>query len=378
MRALTTAFLLAFALAGTALAQMPMPQVQVATPLARTIPEWDEFTGRFEAVAFVEIRPRVSGFIEQIHFKDGQIVKEGDLLFSIDPRPYQITVDSARADVERNAAQVELALLDVRRGEPLAQSQALSQSALDSRRSTLRQAQANRDSAMAQLRNAELNLSWTKVTAPISGRISNRRIDVGNLVAGGTAAASPTLLTTIVALDPIYFTFDAAEADYIKYVRLAQSGRRPSGRTSANPVEVRLADENSWVHKGTLDFVDNVINSRTGTIRGRGVFENKDQFLTPGTFGRLRLWGGDSNVMLVPDAAIQSDQARKIVLVATADGTVAAKAVTLGPIALGLRVIRAGLTAEDRVIVGGFANPFVRPGAKVVANPGKIEPVAEN
>jgi RND family efflux transporter MFP subunit len=364
--------------AGVARAQAPLPQVQVAAPLARTVPEWDEFTGRFEAVAYVEVRPRVSGFIDQIGFKDGQIVKEGDLLFTIDPRPYQIAVDSARADVERNVAQVELATLDVRRGEPLAASQALSQSALDSRRSTLKQAVANRDSAAAALRNAELNLSWTQVRAPIGGRISNRRVDVGNLVAGGTGVATPTLLTTIVALDPIYFTFDAAEADYIKYVRLAQSGQRPSGRTSANPVEVRLADEARWVHKGTLDFVDNVVNSRTGTIRGRGVFDNKDQFLTPGTFGRLRLWGGDANVLLVPDAAVQSDQARKIVLVVGADGVVGAKQVTVGPMALGLRIVRAGLTAEDRVVVNGFANPFVRPGAKVVANPGKIEPAGGN
>lgn len=361
-----------------AYSQAPLPQVAVAAPLSRVVPEWDEFTGRFEAQQYVEIRPRVSGFIDEIHFKDGQIVKEGDLLFTIDPRPYQIAVDSARADVEKNMAQVELAALDVRRGEPLAQSQALSQSALDSRRSTLRQAIANRDSAVATLRNAELNLSWTQVRAPIAGRISNRRVDVGNLVSGGSSAATPTLLTTIVALDPIYFTFDAAEADYIKYVRLAKSGQRPSGRTARNPVEVKLQDETRWEHKGVLDFVDNVVNSRTGTIRARGVFDNADQFLTPGTFGRVRLWGGDASVLLVPDGAIQSDQARKIVLVVGADGTVGARPVTLGPMALGLRVIRAGLTAQDQVIVNGFANPFVRPGAKVAASPGKIEPVAAN
>ena len=355
------------------MAQAPLPAVTVAHPLARIIADWDEFTGRFVPSQSVEVRPRVTGFIDTLHFQDGQLVKVGDALFTIDPRTYQIAVDSARAEVERNNAAVDIATLDVRRGEPLAQTQALPQSQLDLRRSALRQAQANRDAALAGLHQAELNLSWTDVRAPISGRISDRRVDIGNLVAGGQNATSPTLLTTIVASDPIYFEFDAAEADYLKYVRLAQSGQRPSGRTVRNPVEVKLQDETLWLHKGTLDFIDNVVSTRSGTIRGRGVLDNHDQLLTPGGFGRVRLWAGDVQALLIPDGAIQADQASRIVLVVREDGTVSARPVVLGPMAQGLRVVRRGLTVDDRVIVNGTASPFVRPGAKVTATQGTIE-----
>lgn len=355
------------------MAQTPLPVVTVAHPLARVIADWDEFTGRFVASQSVEVRPRVTGFIDALHFQDGQLVKAGDALFTIDPRTYQIAVDSARAEVERNNAAVDIAALDVRRGESLAQTQALPQSQLDLRRSALRQAQANRDAALAGLHQAELNLSWTDVRAPISGRISDRRVDVGSLVAGGQNATSPTLLTTIVASDPIYFEFDAAEADYLKYVRLAQSGQRPSGRTVRNPVEVKLQDETLWLHKGTLDFIDNVVSTRSGTIRGRGVLDNHDQLLTPGGFGRVRLWAGDVQALMIPDSGIQADQASRIVLVVSADGTVSARPVVLGPMALGLRVVRSGLTADDRVIVNGTASPFVRPGAKVTVTQGAIE-----
>ncbi len=263
-----------------ALAQAPPPTVTVATPLSRVIADWDESTGRFTPSQSVEVRPRVTGFVDALYFRDGQLVKPGDLLFTIDPRPYQIAVDSTQADVDRTSAAVEIAALEVHRGEPLVPAQALPQSQLDMRRSTLRQAQANRDSALAALHNAQLNLSWTEVRAPIAGRISDRRVDVGNLVNGGQNGMTPTLLTTIVALDPIYLEFDAAEADYLKYVRLAHSGQRPSGRIVRNPVEVKLQDETTWLHKGTLDFIDNVVNSRSGTIRGRGIFDNGDQLLT--------------------------------------------------------------------------------------------------
>ena len=352
----------------------PVPTVTVAPPLAKTITDWDEFTGRFEAVATVEIRPRVSGLIDALHFRDGQIVTQGQQLFTIDPRPYQFALDAARADVERYAAQAELANLDVRRGEPLAAGQAIAQRELDSRRSIAKVAEAQREAAIAALGTASLNLQWTNVVSPIAGRISNRRVDVGNLVEGGLNVAQPTLLTTVVALDPIYFVFDAAEADYIKYARLDRSGVRASGRESTLPVELRLQDEKDFTHKGHLDFVDNALNVRSATIRSRAVFTNPDAFFTPGMFGRIRLFAGESKALLVPDTAIQSDQAQKIVLVVGEDNVVAARVVTPGPISDGLRVIRDGLKPDDHIIINGAANPFVRPGAKVTPQPGQIKP----
>jgi RND family efflux transporter MFP subunit len=347
----------------------PAPPVQVAQPLQRQITEWDEYTGRFEAAAAVEVRPRVAGFLEQIHFRDGETVQRGARLFTIDQRPYQLAVASAQADVERARSQVTLAEAEVERALPLLQNRTIPQRDFDTRQANLRSAQAGLQAAQASLDTARLNLEWTVVTAPIAGRTSDRRVDVGNLVAGGAGAASSTLLTTIVALDPIYFVFDASEADYLKYVRLAQGGQRPSGRENPLPVLVRLADEAEWRRRGRLDFVDNVVNPRSGTIRGRAVFENADGLLTPGVFGRMRLWAGETQALLVPDAAVLSDQARKIVLTVSASNEVVPKIVTLGQLVEGLRVVRSGLTAEDRVIVNGLANPMVRPGARVTPQP---------
>lgn len=352
-----------------AAAQPPPPAVTVAAPLSRTIAEWDEFTGRFEAFAQVEVRPRVSGFIAQIHFRDGQLVQEGELLFTIDQRPYRIALDSAEAEVARAQAQVDLAQNDVERALPLVQSRSIPQRELDSRQAQARIALASLLSARAAQANARLNFEWTQVTAPITGRVSDRRVDVGNLV----SAEAATLLTTIVRLNPIHLVFDASETDYLKYSRLFLSGARPSGRESPHPVQVRLSDEASFQREGTLDFVDNVLNPRAGTIRARAVLQNPDGFLTPGMFGRMRLWAGEANALLVPDSAVGSDQARKIVLTVGPDDTVAAKVVTLGPIVDGLRVIRDGIAASDRVIINGQANPFVRPGAKVQPGPGTIQ-----
>lgn len=359
-------------------AQAPTPQVVVAKPLQKTIAEWDEYTGRFDPFAIVEVRSRVSGFIDQIHFRDGQIVQKGELLFSIDRRPFEIAVESARADIARAQAQLEQAQNDIERAQPLLQNKTLTQREFDTRLSVQRVALAALQTAQASLKNAELNLEWTEVSAPISGRVSDRRVDVGNLVAGGQGASATTLLTTIVAPDPIYFSFDASEADYLKYSRLYLNGKRPTGRDSPIPVEVRLADEKSWSRRGQMDFVDNVLNPRSGTIRGRAIFENKDGFLTPGVFGRMRLWAGDVDALLIPDTAIQSDQANKIVLVVLDDGMVAPRVLTLGPLSSGLRVVTSGLKAEERVIINGQANPFVRPGAKVVAQPGEIKERASN
>jgi RND family efflux transporter MFP subunit len=356
----------------------PPPQVTVGHPLAKIVPRWDEYTGRFEALQQVEVRPRVSGAVDSIHFTDGQIVKAGDLLFVIDPRPYQIAVDSAKADVAKARAQVALAVNDVTRAQQL-DNRAITSRDVDQRQANLDVAKAQQLSAEAALRNAELNLEWTQVRAPIPGRVSDHKVDIGNLVQGGQTGAT-TLLTTIVTLDPIHFVFDASEADYIRYARLSSAGERKSSRDVKNPVMVRLADESDWSksHPGVMDFVDNQLNSRAGIIRGRAVLENKDLFLLPGTFGRLRVFGGNINALLVPDDTIVSDQANKIVFTVGPDNKVVPKTVTLGAIYQGLRVVLAGLSASDRVIVAGVANPFVRPGAVVDPKDGAISVLTDS
>lgn len=374
--ALACAIALSGLVAGEALAQgaPPAPPVQVSAPLAKRVINWDEFTGRFEASEQVEVRARVSGFLEALHFRDGQLVKKGDLLFTIDQRPYQLSVDAARAEVARAKAQVELTQNEVERAEALTQNRTITARDIDQRRANLNSAIGSLQGAEANLKTAELNLEWTQVRSPLSGRISNRRVDPGNLIAGGQSGA--TLLTTIVASDPIYFTFDASEADYLRYSRLAADKQRASSRDNATPTQVRLADEREWKRQGRMDFVDNALNARSGTIRGRAVFENKDEFLTPGTFGRLRLFAGETDALLVPDTVIVSDQANKIVLTVGPDNKVVPKPVTLGAISEGLRVITGGLTPQDKVIIGGLANPMVRPGATVTPQPGEIKVAA--
>jgi membrane fusion protein, multidrug efflux system len=354
-------------------ASPPPPPVTVSKPLEKMITEWDEYTGRFTAVETVEIRARVSGFIESVHFKEGQIVKQGDLLFVIDPRPFRIAVDQAKADVERARAKLEIASHDVDRATPLARNATITERELDTRKSVQRDAAGGVGAAEAALRQAELNLEWAAVRAPISGRISDRRVDAGNLIVGGSTGA--TLLSAIVSLDPIQFVFDASEADFIRYLRLAAAGARPSSRDVQNPVAVRLADEKDFTHQGRMDFVDNVVNPKTGTMRGRAIFENKDGLLTPGFFGRLRLFGGKRETLLVPDSAVASDQASKIVFTVADDGTVGTKKVELGPIVEGLRVVRSGLSPTDRVVIDGLQR--ARPGQKVTAESGKIEATVE-
>ena len=351
----------------------PPPSVTVARPLQKIIDEWDEYTGRFTAVETVEVRARVSGFIDSIHFTEGEIVKQRDLLFVIDPRPYRNAVEQAKADVERAKAKREIATLDLQRAAPLVRSQAVTEREFDTRRSAERDAAAQVASLEAALKQTELNLEWTEVRAPISGRISDKRVDAGNLITGGQTGA--TLLTVIVSIDPIHFVFDASEADFLHYMRLAAGGARPSSRDVQNPVSVRLADETEYKHQGRMNFVDNALNPKTGTIRGRAVFDNKDKFLTPGVFGRLRLFGGEHEALLVPDNAIASDQARKIVFTVAEDGTVETKRVELGPMVEGLRVIRSGLVPTDRIVIEGLQR--ARPGQKVAAEVGKIETAAQ-
>ncbi|PZO04327.1 MAG: efflux transporter periplasmic adaptor subunit [Hyphomicrobiales bacterium] len=349
----------------------PAPPVQVSAPLAQRVTNWDEFTGRFEASEQVDVRARVSGFLDSLHFKDGDLVKKGDLLFTIDPRPYRLSVDAARAEVARAKAQVELAQNEVERAEGLTQNRTITARDVDQRRANLNSAIGSQQGAEANLKTAELNLEWTEVRAPLAGRLSNRRVDPGNLIAGGQSGA--TLLTTIVAVDPIYFTFDASEADYLRYQRQATNLRSGASRQDGTVAEVRLADETEWTRRGRIDFVDNALNARSGTIRGRVVFPNTDQFLTPGTFGRLRVFAGEADALLVPDTVIVSDQANKIVLTVGPENKIVPKPVVLGQITGGLRVIRSGLTPQDKVVIGGFASPMVRPGATVTPQPGEIK-----
>lgn len=351
----------------------PPPPVTVAHPLQKNVTEWDEYTGRFQAVETVEVRARVSGFIDSVHVNEGQPVKQGDLLFVIDQRPFRLAVEQAMADVERAQAKLEIATLDVQRATPLVESQALTGREFDTRKSTQRDAAGQVANAQAALKTAQLNLEWSTVRAPITGRISDRRVDAGNLITGGANGA--TLLTVIVSTDPIHFIFDGSEADFIRYLRLAAQGARPSSRDAQNPVSVRLADETDFVHQGRMDFVDNAVNPKTGTIRGRAIFDNKDGLLTPGFFGRLRLFGGTHEALLVPDSAIASDQSRKIVFTVADDGTVGVKLIELGPIVDGLRVIRSGLAATDRIVIDGL--PRARPGQKVKPEDGVIKAAAE-
>jgi membrane fusion protein, multidrug efflux system len=362
-------------LAGPVEAQTPQAiPVAVAKPLAKRITRWDEYSGRFEAVNTVEVRARVSGFIEKLHFKDGQIVKEGDLLFTLDQRPYTLAVDSAKAEVARTQALVQFAQTDVQRAEPLVKTGALSDQVFDQRKQSLSTAQALLQAAQVAVKTAELNLEWTKVRAPIAGRISDRKVDIGNLIAGGQAA-STTLLATIVSQDPIHFLFDISESDFLRYARLYMSGERASSREVSNPVRIKLADEDKFTHEGKMDFVDNQLSARSGTLRGRAVVENKGAFLQPGLFGRLQLFGGEIDALLVPDSAIISDQASKIVFLVGPDNVIKPAPVKLGTIVDGLRVVEKGLNPDDQIVVNGLANPAVRPGVKVAPQASQIQPV---
>jgi len=351
----------------------PAFPVTVAPPLSEHIKTWDEYPGRFEAFQRVELRPRVSGYVDQVNFKEGSDVKFGDLLFTLDKRPFEIAVEAAKAEVARAHAQVEFAKADLERAAPLVESKALSEQVYEQRKSSLGVAEAQVMSAAAQLKSAELNLEWAEVRAPIAGRISDKKIDVGNLVIGGQVNA--TLMATIVSTDPIHFVFDTSEADYLRYQRLNQLGQRDSSPNSPTPVRLKLADEKDWSHQGKMDFIDNAFNAHSGTLRGRAILSNKDGLLTPGVFARLALYAGDVDAFLIPDDAIVSDQAHKIVYTVNADNVIVATPVELGQIYEGLRVIKSGLKADDRVVIEGVANPAIRPGTKVAPTQGAIKPI---
>jgi RND family efflux transporter MFP subunit len=345
----------------------PPVTVTVASPLLRQVAEWDDYSGRFEASKSVEVRPRVSGAIVGVHFADGSIVRQGQLLFTIDPRPFVAALAEAKAAAQ--GARSDLAIAQTNYGRALRlQGLAVSQSDVDRLHATVQAAQAALAAADARVQSRALDVAFTQVRAPITGRISYRRIDAGNLVQGGGSGAEGTLLTTINALDPIYFTFDASEALFLKARRARESGAAPSG------VEIKLQDEPDYRWHGRLDFTDNGLDAQSGTIRLRAVVSNPTQFLTPGMFGNMRLsTSGSTPALLVPDAAVQTDQARKVVLVAGKDGSVTPRPVVLGPVVDGLRVVRSGLTSADRVVIAG--GQLVLPGAKVQVRPGKIEPL---
>jgi RND family efflux transporter MFP subunit len=342
------------------------PPVTVAQPVKRTVTDWDEFTGRFEPVEEVQIRARVGGFVTSVEFRDGGIVRAGDLLYVIDARPFEAVALQADGQLSDARAKAELAKRELDRALTLVQTSAVSESVVDQRRQTLQAAHAAEMQAEGALKAAKLNIEFTHVMAPITGRVSRHLVTPGNLVQGSEGAS--TLLTSIVSLDPIYIYFDVDEATYLRNSRLWFEGKRPSSRDTPNPVQVTLTGETKPSHEGKMDFLDNRLDLSTGTLRSRAVIPNKDLSVLPGQFGRVRLIGsGPYEALLLPDTAIATDQSRKIVFVVKDDNTVEAKPVTLGPLDEGLRVIREGLKAEDRVIVDGLQR--ARVGAKVSPHP---------
>lgn len=360
--------LLAFLGAEAAMAQAPNQNVpvDVANPIKKKVREWDEYTGRFQAFQHVELRARVSGYLQSIHFEDGQLVNKGDLLFKIDPRPFVAELAAAKARVESAKAELKLADAEVARGEDLRSKKVVAEAEVFNRRAQKDVKAANVLVAEAEVETAMLNLDFTEIRAPVAGRISSRRVDVGNLVAGGIGATT-TLLTTINTLDPIHFVFDVSEQAYLNYTRLSEQGMRPSSRSTANPVYIRIADEDGWPHRGKMDFVDNEVGEATGTVRGRAVLDNPGRILQPGMFGRIRIIGsGEYEAVLIPDAAILSDQATKIVMVIDDKQKVAARKIKIGPIVDGLRVVKDGLSVGDNIIVTGMQK--VREGQEVSAN----------
>jgi RND family efflux transporter MFP subunit len=347
---------------GNAAASPPRPQVSVAAVVLKKVKDWDEFTGRLQAVETVEIRPRVSGYIDKVAFTEGGLVKAGDLLFVIDPRPYKADYDRAAADVKRYKTALELARIESARVQKLEQSGAVSQEELDERTSTVAQAEANVAGAEATLEAAALNLNFTRVTSPIAGRVGRAEVTRGNLVTGGSNGG--TLLSSVVSMDPIYLYFDADEQSYLRYTKMARDGERPSSRSTANPVQVGLANEEGFPHSGIMDFVDNQLNPQSGTIRGRAVLSNKDGQFTPGLFARIQLLGsGEYEAVLIDDRAVNTDQNQKYVLVLGAGDIIEYRKVKLGRLIDGLRVVREGLKPGDVIVVNGAQR--VHPGVTV-------------
>ena len=339
------------------------PTVSVSQPVQREIVEWDEYTGRFDATQTVEIRARVSGYLNEVRFKDGQEVRQGDLLFVIDPRPFERALEQSRAELFAANTKVENANLDVARGQPLIERKIISDKTFDDRMSLLRDAQAAVKVAEAKVKSTELDLSFSTIAAPISGRIGRTIVTAGNWVSAGSVSGA-TLLTTIVSQDPIYIYFDVNENNFIKYKRLAERGVTAGAADVGAPVEVALPDERGFPHKGRLDFLDNRLDQGTGTLRARAVIANKAGLFLPGLFARARVTGTPAyTALLLPDEAIGTDQTNKYVLVVGGDGTVERRNVRLGPLVEGLRVVREGVAGADWVVTRGLQR--ARPGGKV-------------
>jgi RND family efflux transporter MFP subunit len=359
------AFTVALAACTNTVAQQgppPPPQVAVAPVVEREVTEWDEFTGRLQAVDSVEVRPRVSGYVSAVRFSEGNMVRKGDLLFQIDARPFQAEVDRLRAELARARATVERANSELARAERLHQANAIANEERDRRASFAQESAAQVAAVEAALRAAELNLEFTHVTSPINGRVGRAIVTEGNLVSSGPGEA--TLLTTVVSLDPVYAYFDADEQVYLKYT----GGHGRTRGAIDRRITMALANEEGYPRDGTLDFLDNQLDGSTGTIRGRAVFRNTDGRLTPGLFVRLRLAGaGRSRGLLIQDRAVGTDLSRKFVYVVTPTHEVEYRPVTLGPVVDGLRVVRSGLEAGESVVVNGLQR--VRPGMPVTPVP---------
>jgi multidrug efflux system membrane fusion protein len=338
------------------------PEVSVAPVIEKQVKDWDEFTGRLQAVETVEIRPRVTGYIDKVAFSEGSLVKRGALLFVIDPRPYQADYDHAAADVKRFKTVLDLGRIELVRVQRLRDSGAVSEEELDERKSTVAQAEANVAGAEAALEAASLNLNFTRVTSPIDGRASRAEVTRGNLVTGGSNGG--TLLSSVVSTDPIYLYFDADEQSYLRYSKLARSGQRPGSHEGGSPVQVGLANEEGFPHSGTVDFIDNQLNPQTGTIRARAVLQNKEAQFTPGLFARVQLLAsGEYPAILIEDRAVNTDQSQKYVLLLGANNQIEYRKVTLGRVIDGLRVVRDGLKSGDVVVVNGAQR--VHPGVTV-------------
>lgn len=342
----------------------PPPAVTVAKPVKRTVTDFDEYVGRFTAINSVEVRARVSGYLDKVHFKDGQLVKQGDLLFTIDKRPFQNTLDQARANLVQAQSNLAFTESDYTRGQQLVRDKTITDQTFEQRAQAYRNAKASVSNNEAAVRQAELDLEFTELRAPVNGRIGDRRVSPGNLVTGGTGG-NTTLLAVIVSTDPIYFEFTFDESAYLRYERLASKGQDVASRNASVPIALKLIDERDFDHKGKMDFVDNVIDRSTGTIRGRAVLANPDSVFTPGMFARVRVPGSPSyEALLLPDAAIATEQARRFVIVIDEQDTARIKYVTLGQLTSdNLRVIKEGIVPDDRIVISGLIQ--ARPGQKV-------------
>ena len=342
----------------------PPPAVTVTAPVTRTVTDFDEYVGRFVAVNTVEVRARVSGYLDGVHFKDGQIVAQGDLLFGIDKRPFENAAQQARANLAQAKSNLVYTEADLARGQQLVRDKTITEQTFEQRSQASRNAQAAVSNAEAALRQAELDLEFTELRAPVTGRIGDRRVSPGNLVTGGTSG-NTTLLATIVSIDPIRFEFTFDEASFLRYERMSKLGRDVASRGAGVQVMLKLIDERDFAHQGTMDFVDNVIDRSTGTIRGRAVFANQSGIFTPGMFARVRVPASPPyEALLVPDSAVGTEQVRKYLLVVDGEDIARQKFVTLGQLTPdGLRAIKTGLGAQDRVVISGLMQ--ARAGMKV-------------